>query len=107
MCVYVKYNTDRLPFIIFVFRNLNKKFALNWLHVACLVFKILNDCVGKSLLGFCFIYSVGHGKFSTLLTLGTFYSITAIMMLFHAVFSNAPTSELRSLRHWIGEKILD
>ena len=47
-----------------------------------LVFKILNDCVGKSLLAFAFIYSTGAGTFSTIRTLVTFYSIAAIMMVF-------------------------
>ena len=85
------------------FRNLHKRHALGWIHIGCLVFKIFNDCVGKSLLAFSFLYSVNNGKFSTLWTLGTFYCITAIMMVFHTIFSNVPPSELRSLRHWIGE----
>ena len=76
---------------------------MGWLHIAVLVFKILNDCVGKSLLAFAFIYSTGAGRFSTIRTLATFYSIAAIMMLFHTIFNKVPTRELCSVRHWIGE----
>ena len=88
---------------LFCFRNLSKKHALGGLHIAVLVFKILNDCVGKSLLAFAFIYSTGAGRFSTIRTLATFYSIAGIMMIFHTIFNKAPARELCSIRHWIGE----
>ena len=86
-------------------RNIHKKFALSSKHIFVLVLKITCDCVGKSLIAFVFIYSVGNGKFSTLLTLGSFYSIAGIMMIFHLVCTNSPAKELWSRRQLFGEMI--
>ena len=73
-------------------------------HITVLVFKILADCLGKSLLGFTFIYSLGDGKFDSLLTLAFFYSTFCIMVIFHTVCNNSPVQDLITIEFWIGKR---
>lgn len=74
-------------FSICTIRDRDKGGALELLHNGTLLLKIVLEANARIIIFSCFLYVINYGQFSTYITAGFFYILTAILILFHSIFN--------------------
>ena len=71
------------------------------LHLAILVLKICFEASSRIIIFSCCLYVTNGGQFSSIQTLGFFYLMLSILIMFHTMFNRSP---ICSWENWIGKE---